>query len=421
MTVIHGTNGVGKTVFLKLTHAFLRARFWEVFNTPFDSFEIYYSNQSAFKISSILSDDKRVIQLSYTENGEMWSHPKTVLSIEQFNKLVRESTPYLAQIESNLWEDQRNGDILSSEEVFMKTDLFNYRVAERVERENKEAFDFCRRINVHYIEAQRLFCFSKSTRRRGITRSPYVDESFRPTSSTVLEYSDELKSGLESALASFGRRSQELDQSFPSRLLQEEDNTLSVDKLKCELDEIEKERDRLKTLGILDDSESTQRVIPSEVVPQKLDSLREKHGLFMIVYVKDTKEKLAVLREFSDKIDILLSILNRKFSRKKVSISRQNGLVVRDENNRIIPITALSSGEQHEIVLLYDLLFKAKPNSLVLIDEPELSLHLEWQKSFMDDMLRIIELSKLDILMATHSPYIVGDHTETLVEFSAMA
>lgn len=34
-------------------------------------------------------------------------------------------------------------------------------------------------------------------------------------------------------------------------------------------------------------------------------------------------------------------------------------------------------------------------------------------------MFRIIELSKFDVLMATHSPYIVGDHTETLVEFSA--
>ena len=75
--------------------------------------------------------------------------------------------------------------------------------------------------------------------------------------------------------------------------------------------------------------------------------------------------------------------------------------------------------EQHELVLLYDLLFKVRPNTLVLIDEPELSLHISWQKTFLDDLLQIIRLAKFDVIMATHSPYIVGDRSDLLVVLSS--
>lgn len=81
-------------------------------------------------------------------------------------------------------------------------------------------------------------------------------------------------------------------------------------------------------------------------------------------------------------------------------------------------MTALSSGEQHELVLLYDMLFKVKPNALVLIDEPELSLHILWQKEFMQDLLQIISIAHFDVLLATHSPYIVGERDDLLVELS---
>ena len=45
-----------------------------------------------------------------------------------------------------------------------------------------------------------------------------------------------------------------------------------------------------------------------------------------------------------------------------------------DESTVALHLVRLSSGEQHELVLAYDLLFKVKEKSLVLIDEPELSL-----------------------------------------------
>ena len=80
-----------------------------------------------------------------------------------------------------------------------------------------------------------------------------------------------------------------------------------------------------------------------------------------------------------------------------------------------LALRALSSGEQQELVLHYDLLFRVRSNTIVLVDEPELSLHVAWQKRFFPDLLKIVELSNFDVLVATHSPYVVGDRDDLMV------
>jgi predicted ATP-binding protein involved in virulence len=59
--------------------------------------------------------------------------------------------------------------------------------------------------------------------------------------------------------------------------------------------------------------------------------------------------------------------------------------------------------------LLYELIFNVKPDVLVLIDEPEISLHITWQKEFLNDLLRIIQIQNIQVLIATHSPSIIND------------
>ena len=78
----------------------------------------------------------------------------------------------------------------------------------------------------------------------------------------------------------------------------------------------------------------------------------------------------------------------------------------------------LSSGEQHQLVLLYDLLFDTKSDSLVMIDEPELSLHVEWQREMLSDLQQMADLSQFSVLLATHSPQIIGDRLDLTVELS---
>ncbi|MCB0909950.1 MAG: AAA family ATPase, partial [Nocardioidaceae bacterium] len=51
----------------------------------------------------------------------------------------------------------------------------------------------------------------------------------------------------------------------------------------------------------------------------------------------------------------------------------------------------------------------SSPGQLVLIDEPEISLHVAWQRQFLNDLQRIAQLGEMRFIVATHSPQIVGE------------
>ncbi len=86
-----------------------------------------------------------------------------------------------------------------------------------------------------------------------------------------------------------------------------------------------------------------------------------------------------------------------------------------------IPLSALSSGEQHLLTLYYRLLFETDEATLVIIDEPEISMNVVWQRNFLKDLQRIIELRKFDVLIATHSPEVIFDKWDWAVALSAKA
>jgi predicted ATP-binding protein involved in virulence len=140
------------------------------------------------------------------------------------------------------------------------------------------------------------------------------------------------------------------------------------------------------------------------------------------------EKKLSVFAEIASKIDLLRKIINNKFaySYKEINFSKEEGFIFTTNynyplsNSKILSPKDLSSGEQHELVLLYELLFKVKPNSLVLIDEPELSLHVGWQIQFLKDLQEITKLADLDVLMATHSPDIIQDRWDLTVELKGL-
>jgi predicted ATP-binding protein involved in virulence len=96
--------------------------------------------------------------------------------------------------------------------------------------------------------------------------------------------------------------------------------------------------------------------------------------------------------------------------------------VFRTDGDQPLNPSHLSSGEQHMLVLFSELLFRVESNSLVMIDEPEISLHVTWQKQFLRDLQQVTELASFDVLIATHSPQIVHDRWDDLtVELQGMA
>ena len=173
---------------------------------------------------------------------------------------------------------------------------------------------------------------------------------------------------------------------------------------------LDKKTDELKEIGILDETPMHRF--------QVVDDIDTSQAGVMTLYVQDTEEKLHVLEDLAKRVRLLLESLNGKFRHKKVRVDREAGLAVAGDGIDALPLDSLSSGEQHELILHYDLLFRVPSNTVVLLDEPELSLHIEWQSKFLADLMEIVKLSRFDALVATHSPYIVGTRDDLMVELS---
>ena len=98
-------------------------------------------------------------------------------------------------------------------------------------------------------------------------------------------------------------------------------------------------------------------------------------------------------------------IVQSEFSDKQLVLDGEHGLFFISDDTIIIPEN-LSSGEQHFIIQLITLLMKAEPQSLILIDEPELSYHPAWQMDYLKNLKRIAEIGRYQFILATHSPQI---------------
>lgn len=98
------------------------------------------------------------------------------------------------------------------------------------------------------------------------------------------------------------------------------------------------------------------------------------------------------------------SIINQFLNNKFFKVDK-NGEFKIISGTRRIDFRDLSSGEKHIIAILGRAALSQKKGSVFIADEPELSLHLSWQRKVLPS---ILELSpKSQIIVATHSPAII--------------
>lgn len=83
-------------------------------------------------------------------------------------------------------------------------------------------------------------------------------------------------------------------------------------------------------------------------------------------------------------------------------------------NKKPISIQYLSSGEKQLITFFANLIFKVKSSTsgIFVVDEPELSLHLSWQKIFVEKTLEINR--NIQLIFATHAPEIIGKNRDKM-------
>ncbi|MEA5627094.1 AAA family ATPase [Nostoc sp. UHCC 0251] len=419
ITIIHGPNGFGKTAILRILNSFFNSRYAELRAIPFKKFRIEFDDSTSVEIIN------NIESLEKPKNKVFFNFYKHDLKTDSFT-LKRVNY----RDEREVFMSFSSDDLIPVKEQLYPTKLMNFSIEKhryledylqgfyslsssnfKSQEEPDWLGELRSNIHIRLIESQRLLNFIPNHSSRRSAETPSI-------LSTVSAYSDELAKLMQDKFKEYGTISQSLDRTFPIRVVKQQPSTdLTDEQLRHQLNELEATRSRLIEVGLLDKDEDTE----FQIQPQDID---ESTKNALSVYVQDVEKKLSVFAEIASKIDLLRKIINNKFaySYKEINFSKEKGFVVTTSygsslsNSKTLLPTDLSSGEQHELVLLYELLFKVKPNSLVLIDEPELSLHVGWQVQFLKDLQDITQLADLNILMATHSPDIIQDRWDLTVE-----
>ena len=402
VTLLHGPNGVGKTVVLGMIDALLRRRLGHIRGIPFSRFFLEFHDGSTVEVAAA-GEGAGVAppyELKLTTQGQV--HSASVDALFPADRIAAKLDylrphPALA----NAWVDMRSDEVLDASDVVS-------RYSEMLENSGEEDtswFDvFLERARAHFIEAQRLVRTDWSSISHVNYRRTLRRES---TISAVDGCREHFRKRIADTMVQYGRESQTLDQSFPQRLISATEE-LAVDQLKKQMSDLDRKTEELKRIGVLDET-------PTHPFPvDSLGGMDPTRIRVMTLYVQDTEQKLQVLDDLAKRVHVLLDNVNQKYRHKKIELDREHGFVARSDTGQVLPLLSLSSGEQQELVLHYDLLFRVRSNTIVLIDEPELSLHVAWQKRFLPDLLKIVELSNFDALVATHSPYVVGDRDDLM-------
>ena len=411
ITIIHGQNGVGKTALLRIINGIFNLRYSEIWSIPFSEFNIDFDDGSNLRIKKENNiDQQEDLKFYFKEDSrsKTKSFSPDIISKNQTDfplSVIEDIIPGLDRIGPSKWRLLPTNELLSVEDVLDRFELELEKFLPGANRYRKQPAwlqNIRNSIPVRFIESQRLLNLSYSNRSRQYSQR----FSMLPA---VSKYAQELAEEIQDKLTEYGTLSQSLDRTFPARVVQQKSSLdITIEDLKSKINELEQKRYSLIYTGLLDKDEDQNF--------QVQDQIDDSTKKLLSVYVKDIEKKLDVFKEIAQKIELLKNIINRRFSYKQITISKDKGFQFTTEDGNCLSPSDLSSGEQHELVILYELLFKVKPNSLILIDEPELSLHVEWQVQFLKDLQEITKLVDIDVLIATHSPSIIHDRWDLTVQ-----
>ncbi|MEU2655870.1 AAA family ATPase [Streptomyces sp. NPDC007325] len=218
-----------------------------------------------------------------------------------------------------------------------------------------------------------------------------------------------INSEVESYKSQYGTASQNLDRDFPRRVFSAISSPREYDKKRNvlrEFQEVQELRASLADTGLISYAEVEESI--TDLPLDNPDSLA-----LISTYLSDTREKLSTFEPLRRRLEPFMEFLRRHYKDKEVRIDEREGFKIRSlRTGAYIRPVHLSSGEQQIFILAHKVLFGSDPETLIMIDEPELSLHVLWQSTFLDDLTEISAASGTYFLLATHSPTLIAGRSD---------
>jgi ABC-type glutathione transport system ATPase component len=127
-------------------------------------------------------------------------------------------------------------------------------------------------------------------------------------------------------------------------------------------------------------------------------------------YLDGVKARLDALQDVTDAVATMVQSANTFFTDKHLTFDLRKGFTVMLPDESELSAERLSSGETQLLLLLCNLIAARDDATLFLIDEPELSLNVKWQRFLVQALLRGMEGSQCQLVLATHSLDLIAQY-----------
>ena len=360
VNIIIGRNGTGKTTFMNILNAVLSVDIDGLIENDFESVEISLAEgkkRKTIKAKKIHSANTPFQQVEYQVSSRKY-HLNMVASDDKrvqlhYRRRFLEASDELRTLLSSFVS-------LSSLSVYRLRSSEDMEVRDRSGRRHVSPVDYkltqlTSQLTQYQLElSQKARSISNVLQKDVLASLLYSDakEDFRFPSSNSFDKNKE-KSKLLSAYSRLGA----LDTGVKKRISH---HISSIDTAVNKLNEAQKSKTEEAFRDIdysaLDAFNRTQRIID-----KSLDAEND-------------------IKELFTEVNLFLSILKDFIPEKKFEL--ENGeLTVENVNHDLIPIEKLSSGEKQLLILLIETLLQRRQPHVYLTDEPELSLHIAWQRN----------------------------------------
>lgn len=142
---------------------------------------------------------------------------------------------------------------------------------------------------------------------------------------------------------------------------------------------------------------------------------RSAAGEVLRPYVESLTEQAKGLAKAYSIIDTFISTVNDFLYDKSAEFSLGEGMIVRNKLGGVLEPRDLSSGEQQLLLLFCHITLAHSSGGIFIIDEPEISLNIKWQRRPVDALLHLDPSDSLQFFLASHSMEILTRHRDSVV------
>lgn len=199
-----------------------------------------------------------------------------------------------------------------------------------------------------------------------------------------------------------------LNQIAAARAIPHAETEESVPTLRRRLLEITERSGRFSKFGLISKLEGEELVSSVERVPYDSRSVAFR---ILQPHLQGIEARLNALQQIQEQIERFVESLNSLYVDKTVAFDVQNGISVTTAGGQILDPDALSSGERQLLLLLCYAMFARQQATLFIIDEPEISLNVKWQRQLIRVLLDCTRGTRIQFVLATHSIELLTRHS----------